>query len=344
VIVEEHYETSRRGKRREQRERRSAQERELIERFASGAEFLRELVTTLRSIAPIHLREILALAARYRREEVESALARALRDGTPAAGYVRQLIERRHPTGHLGQIALETPKGLALGAVDPGAAEGYDAIFAPNGAGEASESDGDDHDHDLRLAADHGVEPSVVRDLAQCEFVRARRNLILAGGVGTGKTYLARTLGVEALERGFRVLSFNTAELLDTLYLKRESFHFGKAYARVRDAELLILDDLAYMPYAPEKVEFLFSLIVDRHELGRGSTIVTSNTDVTEWWQYLPSKAMGMAFSDRLLDGAQGIRFAGESIRQSRSRRRMPPPTPPEKRPSSGEDDAQPAF
>jgi len=47
---------------------------------------------------------------------------------------------------------------------------------------------------------------------------------------------------------------------------------------------------------------------------------------------------------DRLLDGAQGIRFAGESIRQSRSRRRMPPPTPPEKRPSSGEDDAQPAF
>jgi len=195
---------------------------------------------------------------------------------------------------------------------------------------------------DLRLAADHGVEPSVVRDLAQCEFVRARRNLILAGGVGTGKTYLARTLGVEALKRGFRVLSFNTAELLDTLYLKRESFYFGKAYAGVRDAELLILDDLAYMPYAREKVEFLFSLIVDRHELGRGSTIVTSNTDVTEWWQYFPSKAMGMAFSDRLLDGAQGIRFSGESIRQSRSRRRMPPP--PEKRPSSAEDDAQPAF
>jgi DNA replication protein DnaC len=195
---------------------------------------------------------------------------------------------------------------------------------------------------DLRLAADHGVEPSVVRDLAQCEFVRARRNLILAGGVGTGKTYLARTLGVEALKRGFRVLSFNTAELLDMLYVKRESFHFGKAYARVRDAELLILDDLAYMPYAPEKVEFLFSLIVDRHELGRGSTIVTSNTDVTEWWQYFPSKAMGMAFSDRLLDGAQGIRFSGESIRQSRSRRREPPQKPLRGEPARAEDDAPP--
>ena len=95
-------------------------------------------------IAPIHLREILALAARYRREEVESALARALRDGTPTAGYVRQLLERRHPTGHLGQIALETPKGPALGAVDPGAAEGYDAIFAREEVGEAPESDDDD--------------------------------------------------------------------------------------------------------------------------------------------------------------------------------------------------------
>lgn len=193
---------------------------------------------------------------------------------------------------------------------------------------------------DFQLAAERGVEPSVVRDLAQCEFVRARRNLILAGGVGTGKTYLARTLGIEALKRGFRVLSFNTADLLDLFYAKRESFHFGRVYTRVRDAELLVLDDLAYMKYAAEKVEFLFSLVVDRHELGRGSTIVTSNTDVTDWWQYFPSKAMGMAFSDRLLDGAQGIRFSGDSIRQSRSRRRMPPDVSEKPSPERDVDDA----
>jgi DNA replication protein DnaC len=78
------------------------------------------------------------------------------------------------------------------------------------------------------------------------------------------------------------------------------------------------LDDLAYMPYAPERVEYLFSLIVDRHELEIGSTIVTSNTDVTEWWQYFPSKAMGMAFSDRLLEGAQGFKLSGPSIRPTR--------------------------
>jgi DNA replication protein DnaC len=173
---------------------------------------------------------------------------------------------------------------------------------------------------DFELAREHGVEPSLVRDLIQCEFVRSRRNLILAGGVGTGKTYLARTLGVEALKRGFKVFSFNTADLVDLLYSKRDSFQFGKVYSRVRDVDLLLLDDLAYLPYAQEKVEFLFSLIVDRHELKTGSTIVTSNTDVEEWWRFFPSKAMGMAFSDRLLDGAQGIRLTGPSIRGPRGK------------------------
>lgn len=74
---------------------------------------------------------------------------------------------------------------------------------------------------DFDLAREHGLEPSLVRDLAQCEFVRARRNLILAGGVGTGKTYLARTLGREALKRGFKVFVFNTADLLGMLFSKR---------------------------------------------------------------------------------------------------------------------------
>ena len=96
---------------------------------------------------------------------------------------------------------------------------------------------------------------------------------------------------MEALKRGYRVYSFYTADLLELFHKKRNSFHFGRVYARIRDVELLVLDDLAYLPYAPEKVEYLFTLIVDRNELRSGSTIVTSNTDVTDWWQFFPSKA-----------------------------------------------------
>ena len=176
-------------------------------------------------------------------------------------------------------------------------------------------------DHfDFEIASEHGLKATVVRDLALCEFVRSRRNVVVAGGVGTGKTFLARTLGVEALKRGFKVLSYNTAHLVDLIYSRRNSFQFGKFYGRIRDVDLIILDDLAYLPYAPEKVEYLFSLVGDRHELRSGSLIVTSNTDVTEWWQFFPSKSMGMAFSDRIIDGAQGILLTGESIRKPKYR------------------------
>ena len=60
--------------------------------------------------------------------------------------------------------------------------------------------------------------------------------------------------------------AFNTADLLDMLFSKRDSFQFGKIYTRIRDVSLIVLDDLAYLPYSPEKVEFLFSLVVDRYE------------------------------------------------------------------------------
>ena len=71
------------------------------------------------------------------------------------------------------------------------------------------------------------------------------------------------------------------------------------------------------MPFAPDKVEYLFRLIFDRTEKKTGPIIVTTNTDVKSWWSFFPSKAMGMAFSDRVLGGAIGIRFTGPSIRSN---------------------------
>jgi len=170
--------------------------------------------------------------------------------------------------------------------------------------------------YDFDLAKKHGAHPGKVRDLAGCDYIRQGKNVILAGAVGTGKTRLARLLAFEAVRRDFRAVFENTRELVEKLYNARESYAFGRIYRGYVTAPLLALDDLAYMPFAPEKVEYLFRLVHDRTEKKSGSLIITTNTDVKEWWSFFPSKAMGMAFSDRALGGAIGIKFTGKSIRQ----------------------------
>jgi transposase len=106
-------------------------EREFLGRFPYGRLFLDELKKTVRSVSPIHIREILVLSRRYPAGVVERALHRAVADGTATAGYVRRILEITHPRGLLSDIGREPPKGLTLGSIDCGSPEGYDAIFEP---------------------------------------------------------------------------------------------------------------------------------------------------------------------------------------------------------------------
>lgn len=106
-------------------------EREFLTRFPTGRRFLEELKKTVRSIAPVHIRELIALARRYPAEEVERALQRALSDGTATSGYVRQILEITHPRGLLSEAGREPPAGLTLGPIDCGNPDGYQGIFEP---------------------------------------------------------------------------------------------------------------------------------------------------------------------------------------------------------------------
>lgn len=104
-------------------------EREFLGRFHEGKDFLDALKRSVRSIAPIHIREILGLARRYRAEEVQTALQKALSAGTPTSGYVRQVLCHTHPTGHMADPGTDLPKGLTLGPIDCGNPDGYEEIF-----------------------------------------------------------------------------------------------------------------------------------------------------------------------------------------------------------------------
>jgi len=126
VIDEEHYAKL---KRKRKPVSLPQMEREFLGRFPRGRRFLEELKKTVRSIAPIHIREILALSRRYPVDAVEKALEQAVSDGTATAGYVRQVLEMLDPRGHLADFGKEPPKGLTLGPIDCGSPQGYDGIF-----------------------------------------------------------------------------------------------------------------------------------------------------------------------------------------------------------------------
>jgi Mu transposase, C-terminal domain len=126
VIDEAHYQEIRRRK---HAAPLPELEREFLARFPDGGQFFDALKLALRSLAPIHLRELLGIARRYRPAEVSSAMDEALRAGTPTAGYVREILSRRHPTGHLAELGTEVPKGLSLGPIDCGDTRIYGEIF-----------------------------------------------------------------------------------------------------------------------------------------------------------------------------------------------------------------------
>lgn len=126
VIDDAHYEPLRRKK---TEQARPALERELLAKLPGAEAFLDALKREVRSTTPIHLREILDLARRFRAEEVSRALKEALRDGMPTASYVREILSRKNPTGHIAELSAEVPKGLSLGPVDCGGAGSFERIF-----------------------------------------------------------------------------------------------------------------------------------------------------------------------------------------------------------------------
>ena len=150
-------------------------------------------------------------------------------------------------------------------------------------------------------------------ELSRCSFIDRRENVIFIGSYGTGKTHLAISLGISACRQGKKVRFSTAAGLINDLLEAQAQFRLGKLEASLARYDVIVLDELGFVPFTKEGAEALFTFCSGRYE--RGSLIITTNLDFARWKEIFGDEALTGALLDRLTHRCHIIEMNGDSYR-----------------------------
>lgn len=170
------------------------------------------------------------------------------------------------------------------------------------------------------FATQASINRPLVMELMRCAYIDSRENILLVGNPGTGKTHIATALGIEACGRGKKVRFWRVTELITQLMEAREERILGRMKLQLAKLDLLILDELGYVPASKLGAELLFDVISTAYE--RTSLIITTNLPFERWVEVLGSERLTGATLDRLTHRCHIIESNGESYRLKDARRR----------------------
>ena len=155
-------------------------------------------------------------------------------------------------------------------------------------------------------------------ELARCEYIDKYQNIIALGPSGTGKTHVALGLGLAACQKGLKVRFITAASLVHELIEAVDERRLQRFQKQLTSQNLLIIDELGFVPLSKTGAELLFEVISQRYE--RGSIIITSNLPFDEWTEIFGSERLTGALLDRLTHHVHILEMNGDSFRLKQSR------------------------
>jgi DNA replication protein DnaC len=158
------------------------------------------------------------------------------------------------------------------------------------------------------------VPAATLRQLAELDFLAQARNLVLIGPTGVGKTGLASSILLKALQSGYRGLFVKAQDLFDELYTTVADRSSRRLLDRLVKMDLLLIDEMGYLNLRPEQTNLFFKLMEERYG-ARRPTILTTNLEYDDWYGFLGKKEMVGALLDRLRHRCHTLRIEGTSLR-----------------------------
>ncbi|GMG97838.1 IS21-like element helper ATPase IstB [Tepidimicrobium xylanilyticum] len=164
---------------------------------------------------------------------------------------------------------------------------------------------------------DFNFQPTLNRqeiyNLATCEFIRKKENVVFIGPPGTGKTHLSISIGIKALQQGYKVIFTTVSDMMSALFESKADNSYAQKLKYYLSSDLLILDELGFRKLNEHIVDQFYEIISKRYE--KGSLIITSNKTFDEWGNIFWDSILASAILDRIVHHSHLVLIKGESFR-----------------------------